>query len=93
MKDKILEAKKKNKIYRHLFNYYFNKIEDNKELGKECDSYIKCFDDLYKKQRITLKEFDIITDNMVLLMQFVIYVISHCPELLIVLQNNEKEGV
>ena len=93
MKEKILEAKKNNKIFKHLLNHFLDTVNNNEEFGKECDSYGNCFDKLFKNQRITLEECDLLSDNLLLGMTFAIYVTSLCPELLLVLQNDNKEGI
>lgn len=78
------------KMYNYLNNYFLNKIEKDEELGRECNSYFDSANALYDLKKITLEENDCLCDSLNGLIDFVIKLVSTCPDLFIIFTDEQK---
>lgn len=74
-----MKMKENNKILLFLRDYFADIVDKYDDVGLQLDSYYAFIEDLYRSKKITFNECDTITDNICELIDFVLYVISNCP--------------
>lgn len=87
--------KYENKVFKYLDDYFYEMTENKRLLGVELDSFFEVANALYTLNKISLEENDLLVDSITDLIQFVIKVISTCPQIqhIASLSKEELEAV